>query len=55
VIRVPVEQAGGSVAIGGYAYPDGALLDMSWDFGGMVYEYSPAPALPTVRLIGDSS
>lgn len=56
VILVPVEQAGGSVEIGGYAYPDdGALLDMSWNFGGTVEEYSPAPTVYTAYFNRDES
>jgi len=38
---------------GGYAYQDGDLLDMQWDFGGVVEEYSPVVSLPTVSSTGD--
>lgn len=32
---------GGLLVPGGYAYSDGDLLDMQWDFGGVIEEYVP--------------
>ena len=40
---------GGLLVPGGYAYPDGALLDMQWDFGGTVEE--DVQGLPIVQTL----
>lgn len=41
---------GGLLVPGAYAYSDGDLLDMQWNFGGLVEEYSPVPAFIEVDL-----